>query len=53
MPEADAIRAIDDLAKSTAFEDTFVNTRSPFSGEEINVPLMVAFGDCDWILTKA
>jgi pimeloyl-ACP methyl ester carboxylesterase len=52
MPEADAIRAVDDLAKSTAFEDTFDNTRSPFSGVEISVPLTVAFGDCDWILTK-
>jgi len=39
MPEADAIRAID-------------NTRSPFSGNEISVPLTVAFGARDWILTK-
>ena len=52
MPEADAIRAVDDLAKSTAFEDTFDNTRSPFSGREISVPLTVAFGERDWILTK-
>jgi pimeloyl-ACP methyl ester carboxylesterase len=52
MPEADAIRAVEDLAQSTGFEDTFNNTCSPFSAVEIRVPLTVAFGDCDWILTK-
>jgi pimeloyl-ACP methyl ester carboxylesterase len=52
MPVDDAIRAVDDLAGSPAFEDTFHNTRLPFSGEAIAVPLTVAFGDRDWILTK-
>jgi pimeloyl-ACP methyl ester carboxylesterase len=52
MPVADAIRAVDDLAGSPAFEDTFHNTRLPFSGEAIAVPLTVVFGDRDWILTK-
>lgn len=52
MPEEDAIRAIDDLAKSTAFENTFENTCSPLSAAEVSVPLTVAFGDRDWILTK-
>ena len=53
MPVDDAIRAVDDLAGSPAFEDTFHNTRLPFSGEAIAVPLTVAFGDRDWILTKS
>jgi pimeloyl-ACP methyl ester carboxylesterase len=52
MPVSDALRAVDDLATSQAFEATFDNTRSPFSGRDIAVPLTVAFGDRDWILTK-
>ena len=52
MAVNDALRAVDDLATSTAFEETFENTRSPFSGVDITVPLTVAFGDRDWILTK-
>ena len=52
MPARDARRAVEDLAASTAFEATFDNTLSPFSGRDIRVPLTVAFGDRDWILTK-
>jgi pimeloyl-ACP methyl ester carboxylesterase len=52
MPVSDARRAVDDLATSPAFEETFENTRSPFSGRDIVVPLTVAFGDRDWILPK-
>jgi pimeloyl-ACP methyl ester carboxylesterase len=52
MPVGDALRAVDDLATSPAFEETFENTRSPFSGGGIAVPVTVAFGDRDWILTK-
>jgi len=52
MPASDARRAVDDLAKSPAFEETFDNTRSPFSGRDIAVPIAVAFGDRDWILPK-
>jgi pimeloyl-ACP methyl ester carboxylesterase len=51
MPVGDAMRAVDDLAASSAFEATFDNTRAPFSGGDIAVPLTVAFGDRDWILT--
>jgi pimeloyl-ACP methyl ester carboxylesterase len=53
MPESDALRAVDDLATTTAFEQTFEHTRSPFSGRDIAVPVTVAFGDRDWILPKA
>jgi pimeloyl-ACP methyl ester carboxylesterase len=52
MPVSDALRAVDDLATPRAFEETFVNTRSPFSGRDIAVPVTVAFGDRDWILPK-
>jgi pimeloyl-ACP methyl ester carboxylesterase len=50
MPASDAVRTVDDLACSKAFEATFENTRSPFSGRGITVPLTVAFGDRDYIL---
>ena len=50
MPLGDAFRAVDDVAASTAFEDTFDNTRAPFFGTGITVPVTVAFGHRDWIL---
>jgi pimeloyl-ACP methyl ester carboxylesterase len=52
MPLSDALRALDDIATTRAFEETFENTRSPFSGRDIAVPVTVAFGDRDWILPK-
>jgi pimeloyl-ACP methyl ester carboxylesterase len=52
MPVCDALRAVDDLAASPGFEATFAHTRAPFSGVDITVPVTVAFGDRDWILTK-
>jgi pimeloyl-ACP methyl ester carboxylesterase len=52
MPLSDARRAIDDLAAATAFAETFDNTRTPFSGADVAVPVTVAFGNRDWILPK-
>jgi pimeloyl-ACP methyl ester carboxylesterase len=52
MPVSDALQAIDDLARSTAFEETFESTQAGFSGRGIDVPVTVAFGDRDWILTS-
>jgi pimeloyl-ACP methyl ester carboxylesterase len=52
MPVSDALRAVDDLATSAAFEDTFDSTHAPFSGRDIAVPVTVAFGDRDWILPR-
>jgi len=50
---AHALRAVDDLATSPAFEATFKSTLTPFSGGgSIVVPVTVAFGDRDWILLK-
>ena len=52
MPAADAIRVLDDLARSQAFEETFKASRTPFSGMDVTVPVTVAFGDRDYIVTK-
>lgn len=52
MPPYAARGAIDDLAGSPAFEETFKHTRAPVSGRGITVPVTVAFGDRDWILPK-
>lgn len=53
MPLSDARRIMDDLSRSAAFQETFENTRAPFSGTDITVPVTVAFGDRDWILPKS
>jgi pimeloyl-ACP methyl ester carboxylesterase len=53
MPAADALRALDDLAGSPGFEETFEQTRTPFSGRGIAVPVTVAFGARDWILRRS
>jgi pimeloyl-ACP methyl ester carboxylesterase len=53
MPVSDALVAVDDVATSTVFEETFEQTRAPFrGGRDITVPITVAFGDRDWILTS-
>jgi len=52
MPAGDAVDTIWDLAASTAFEATFVNTREPFSGRDITAPITVACGSRDWILPR-
>jgi pimeloyl-ACP methyl ester carboxylesterase len=52
MPTRDALRAVDDLAASPAFEATFKSTLTPLSGGAIAVPVTVAFGDRDWIVLK-
>jgi len=53
MPPGDAMGAIEDLAASTSFYETFVNTRAAFSGGTgITVPVTVAFGDRDLILPR-
>jgi pimeloyl-ACP methyl ester carboxylesterase len=52
MTAREAQGAIDDLARSSAFEETFDHTRAPLSELSIKVPVTVAFGDRDWILPK-
>src|SRR5262249_40696517 len=53
MPVEDAMRTVEDLAESPAFEETFDSTRPPFCGRRIRIPVTVAFGACDWILTSS
>lgn len=52
MPVSDALRVVEDLRRSEAFEATFEATRVPFRGRDIPVPVTVAFGTRDWILTS-
>ena len=52
MPVTDAVRTIDELAAASTFEETFESTRTPFVARDIGVPVTVAFGTRDWILTK-
>jgi pimeloyl-ACP methyl ester carboxylesterase len=54
MPTSEALRAVNDLARSAAFEATFDHTRAPFSGgRDIGIPVTVVFGDRDCILPKS
>jgi pimeloyl-ACP methyl ester carboxylesterase len=53
MPAGDAIRVVDDLAQSPGFEVTFEASRKPFAGTDITVPVTVAFGDRDYIVTQS
>ncbi len=52
MPVDDAVRSVDELAAASAFEETFESTDAPFCGKDISVPVTVAFGTRDLILTK-
>jgi pimeloyl-ACP methyl ester carboxylesterase len=53
MSATAAAGAVNDLARSTAFEATFDNTRTAYSAVDISVPVTVAFGESDWILPPA
>jgi len=50
MPGSDARRAVEDLARATAFDATFEQAQHPYSATSIAVPVTVAFGERDWIL---
>jgi pimeloyl-ACP methyl ester carboxylesterase len=52
MPARDAWRSVDDLAAAGAFEDTFECSCAPYDGTAITVPVTVAFGRRDWVLTR-
>ena len=52
MPLPDALQVIEDLADASAFEATYVHTSSAFTARDISVPVTVAFGQRDWIVTK-
>ena len=50
MPECDAIRAMEDFAKSPVFWEVFNNVRPFIGGQSVSVPVTVAFGTRDWLL---
>ena len=52
MPAHEARRAVDDLARATAFGETFEHTRAPLAVRDLAGPVTVVFGDRDWILPK-
>jgi pimeloyl-ACP methyl ester carboxylesterase len=53
IPVCDALHAVKDIERSTAFEETFDNTHTPFAGGDFRIPVTVAFGERDWILTRS
>lgn len=52
MPAKDAIRAMEDFAKSPVFWETFDNVQSFTGGHSISVPVTIAFGTRDWLLPR-
>lgn len=52
MPAEDAISAALDFANASGFEDTFAHAEALFGAEQIAIPLTVAFGTKDWLLTR-
>jgi len=53
MSQDDAAGVMDDLAGAVAFEETFAHSRAPFVARDIDVPVTVAFGSMDMILTTS
>lgn len=53
MPEEDAIRVLEDLINARAFETTFSSFEAFSGGQDIRIPLTIAFGQADRILPPA
>ena len=53
IPARDAIVALRNFAKAKGFDDTLEAVEPFREGHKITVPLTVAFGDRDWLLTAA
>lgn len=49
----DAQQVVEDLARASRFEETLEHTRGAFRGADIQVPVTVAFGARDWVLTRS
>lgn len=52
IPESDAINSLNDFNKASDFERTFLNARRFVDGKNIKIPLTIAFGTKDWLLTR-
>ncbi len=48
----DAINSINDFSKASDFERTFSNAGRFIDGKNIKIPLTIAFGSKDWLLTR-
>ncbi len=52
MPVDDAIQVAKDITRSTAFKETLNQPGAFHGGKSINIPVTVAFGKRDYLLTK-
>lgn len=52
MTTEEAFRLTEDIAKSTAFEETLLQADAFEGGQSISIPITVAFGKRDYLLTK-
>jgi len=53
IPVADAQECVAAIGAATGFEETFANAGRFEGGQQIDVPLTIAFGSRDWLLTKS
>lgn len=53
IPLADAQACIADISAATGFEETFAHAGRFENGHGITVPVTVAFGSRDWLLTRS
>lgn len=49
----DALRAAQEFANATGFDETFAHTSAFRGGQHIDIPLTVAFGTRDWLITRS
>lgn len=52
MPVEEAIRVTQDIVRSSAFEETLNQTGSFQGGQSISIPITIAFGERDYLLTR-
>jgi pimeloyl-ACP methyl ester carboxylesterase len=53
IPKADALACVADISAATGFEETFASAGRFEKGQGISVPVTIAFGSRDWLLTKS
>lgn len=52
ISQEDAINSINDFSKASDFERKFSNAGRFIDGKNIKIPLTIAFGSKDWLLTR-
>lgn len=53
IPKEDALACVADISAATGFEETFAHAGHFENGQNITVPITIAFGSRDWLLTKS